>query len=163
MLSKNLTNLSQIEPVKVERDDHFGFIKKSLSQATGAEKLGCRYYEVAPGKRAWPYHYHYGNEEAIFILEGEGLLRQADGEHPVKKDDFMTFPVGPEHAHQLINNSSAPLKYLCFSTMIEPDVCVYPYSNKIGVFAVDAPGMPVTEKTLEKFYKNEELSYYEGE
>jgi uncharacterized cupin superfamily protein len=30
---------------------------------------------VPPGRRAWPYHYHLENEEAIYVLEGLGTLR----------------------------------------------------------------------------------------
>ncbi len=37
--------------------------------------------------------------------------------------------------HQLVNRSPAPLRFLALSTMIEPEVAVYPDSGKIGVLA----------------------------
>ena len=43
----------------------FGYRRKSLSLATGGQKLGCSLYEVRPGRRAWPFHYHVANEEGI--------------------------------------------------------------------------------------------------
>ncbi|MEK9159797.1 MAG: cupin domain-containing protein [Patescibacteria group bacterium] len=159
----NIINIANLPETSVSSGEKFQFTKKSLSQSTGAQKIGCRIYAVQSGKRAWPYHFHYGNEEAIFILEGSGTLRQNGQESPVQKGDYIALPVGPEFAHQLINTSETLLTYLCISTMIEPDICVYPDSNKVGVFAVDAPGMPVTEKTLEKFFLQNEVGYYEGE
>jgi hypothetical protein len=56
------------------------------------------------------------------------------------------------------------LRYLCFSTMIEPDVMVYPDSGKIGLFAGSAPGGPKEKRTLSKFLRSDaEIGYYEGE
>src|SRR2546423_316612 len=86
-----------------------------------ASKLGASWFEIQPGKKAFPFHFHLANEEAIFVLEGEGVLRNGDEEHTVRAGDYIALPPGPP-GHQLINRSSAPLRYLAFSTMIEPEV-----------------------------------------
>jgi uncharacterized cupin superfamily protein len=57
------------------RGEKFGSRRKQLGSSAGGEKLGCSLYEVPPGRRAWPYHYHLANEEAIYVLEGSGTLR----------------------------------------------------------------------------------------
>lgn len=89
----------------------------------GAAKLGYRVTQLPPVKRAWPFHSHHANEEMIFVLEGRGRLRLADGEHPIRAGDFIAAPAGGvETAHQIINDSDQPLTYLCVSTMIEPEV-----------------------------------------
>ena len=76
----------------------------------------------------------------------------------------MALSVGESGAHQIINTSGEPLRYLCFSTMIEPDVMVYPDSDKIGLFAGSAPGGPKEKRTLSKFLRGyAEVEYYEGE
>ncbi len=73
-------------------------------------------------------------------------------------------PVGEVGAHQSINSSDKPLRFLCFSTMIEPDAMIYPDSNKIGLFASSAPGGPKEKRTLSKFLRSDaEVGYYEGE
>jgi uncharacterized cupin superfamily protein len=73
-------------------------------------------------------------------------------------------PVGESGAHQIINTSDEALRYLCLSTMLEPDVMVYPDSNKIGLFAGSASGGPQEKRTLSKFLKGDaEVGYYEGE
>lgn len=37
--------------------------------------IGTSLYKLLPGNKAFPFHCHYGNEEAIFILSGNGTLR----------------------------------------------------------------------------------------
>jgi uncharacterized cupin superfamily protein len=144
--------------------EKFGYKRKSLSSATGGEKLGCSLYEVPQGRRAWPYHYHGANEEAIYVLDGSGILRVGGQEVPLGKGDYATFPASAEGAHQLVNTSDEPLKYLCFSTMIEPDAMVYPDSGKVGVFMGAAPGGPKEKRTLSGFFRKQDgVDYYEGE
>ena len=77
----------------------------------------------------------------------------------------MTFPAAREEgAHQLVNVSDTTLRYLCFSTMVEPDVMIYPDSGKIGVFVGAAPGAPKEKRTLSKFLKEDaEVGYFEDE
>ncbi len=36
-------------------------------------------------------------------------------------------------AHQLTNRGETNLKYICISTMIDPDIKIYPDSGKVGV------------------------------
>ena len=61
--------------------------------------------------------------------------------------------MGEEGSHQISNTSDEPLRYLCLSTMDEPDVLVYPDSGKIGVFAGSAPGGPKEKRTLHKYLR----------
>ena len=58
--------------------------------------------------RAFPYHAHRANEEMFFILDGEGSIRIAGTIHKLRKGDFISLPPGPESAHQIVNDSSAP-------------------------------------------------------
>jgi uncharacterized cupin superfamily protein len=121
-------------------------------------------FEVAPGKRAWPFHYHFANEEALYILAGSGTLRLGGEEIAVQAGHFMTFRSGAGNAHQLINTGSVPLRYICFSTMIGPEVCGYPDSGKLGLIAGRAPGGSGRVSAMRKCFKeSSEVDYYEGE
>lgn len=161
----NIVGENDLEWGEMSHGEKFGYRRKSLSLATGGEKLGCSLYEVEPGRRAWPFHYHAANEEAIYVLEGSGTLRLGEEEVEISKGDYVTFPAGKEEgAHQLVNTSDAKLRYLCFSTMSEPDAMVYPDSGKIGLFVGAAPGGPKEKRTLSKFLRGDaEVGYYEGE
>jgi uncharacterized cupin superfamily protein len=98
------------------------------------------------------------------VLEGSGILRTGEKEVEISRGDYAAFPVGQEGAHQISNPSDKPLRYLCFSTMIEPDVLVYPDSGKIGVFAGAAPGGPKGRRTFNKYLRADaEVGYYNGE
>jgi uncharacterized cupin superfamily protein len=102
----------------------------------GLKMLGCTLHEVAPGATAYPFHSHRANEELLVVLEGEGELRYGSAHHAARAGDLIGCPTGgPETAHQLINTGRAPMKYLAISTMVDPDICEYPDSGKVGAFA----------------------------
>jgi uncharacterized cupin superfamily protein len=144
--------------------EKFGYRRKQLGSAAHSEKLGCSLYEVPPGRRAWPYHYHLANEEAIYVLEGSGTLRIGGEEIRVSEGDYVALPARVEGAHQLVNSSEAVLRYLCFSTMLEPDVMIYPDSGKVGIIGGAAPGGPKEDRTFSKFLRGDaEVGYYDGE
>jgi uncharacterized cupin superfamily protein len=109
-----------------------------IGPAIGAEKLGCTLVVVPPGKKAWPYHLQYANEEMFVILEGTGTLRHDGETFPIKAGDVIATPVGK--AHQILNTSDAELRYLAISTMIEPDIAEYPDSGKRAMIAGAPPG-----------------------
>ena len=138
----------------------FGTRAKPLALPAGAARLGCTLYELPPGKRSCPFHYHLANEEAIYILDGEATLRLGDREIAVGAGDYIAFPVGPDHPHQLINRSGAAVHYLCMSTLQTPEVAVYPDSGKIGFStALGGPGGGPFE--LQRLGAS--LGYYDGE
>ncbi|MCP3098369.1 cupin domain-containing protein [Myxococcus sp. K15C18031901] len=138
--------------------------RKQLGAAAKGQKLGCSLMELPPGKHAWPLHYHLANEEAYFILSGSGRLRLGETSLPVKAGDYVALPAGAGTAHQLINDGDAPLRYLAFSTMLEPDVMVYPDSRKVVVTAGSAPGGDKATRTLYTALPlSAEVDYWSGE
>jgi uncharacterized cupin superfamily protein len=90
----NVVNADGLEWSEQSHGDTFGHLRRKLSAAAGGERLGCSMYEVPPGRKAWPRHYHLANEEAIFVLEGSGTLRIGDAEVPVSRGDYAAFPPG---------------------------------------------------------------------
>lgn len=156
----NVINVDQLEWREQSHGTRFQVSRKQLGSAAGGKKLGCSLYELSPCCQSWPYHYHYANEEAIYVLEGTGTLRLAGNEIAISQDDYIALPAEPVGAHQVINTSSAPLRYLCFSTMIEPDIVAYPDSGKVGVFAGAAPGGSKEQRSLNAFFRNDDATDY---
>lgn len=107
-----------------------------VGRTLGMRQLGCGLVVLEPGKRAWPFHGHYRQEEAFVVLEGSGTLRYGDGEYPISAGDVIFTPPGPDRAHQIVNTSAAPLRYLALSSMESPEICYYPDSKKTGAFHV---------------------------
>lgn len=145
---------------KIKESECF-FRRKKLSENAGGEDIGCSLYEIPSGYKSWPYHYHTNNEEAIYVLEGKGKLRQKEETTSLTEGDYIALPVGRDGGHKIINNSDNPLRYLMISTMNEPDITVYPDSEKFGVFVGSPPGSN-KQRTLEGTYKiKDKVEYWE--
>lgn len=137
--------------------------RKQLGAAADGTDLGCSLYALDPGQTAWPYHYHTGNEEAIYVLSGSGSIR-LDGEtQSLGAGAYVAIPADERGAHRVNNDGDEPLRYLVMSTMREPDITVYPDSEKIGVYAGSPPGGE-DERTVEGYYRTEDsVDYWDGE
>jgi len=109
---------------------------RQLGRPAGSHVLGANLTEVAPGAVSFPFHYHCATEEALFILSGKGIARIGDARVEVRAGDYIAFPVGPEHPHQMINDGTEPLVYLCVSAnAMKVDVVGYPDSKKLAATA----------------------------
>jgi uncharacterized cupin superfamily protein len=116
---------------------------------------------VPPGKAAFPYHTHTGNEEMIHIIGGAGVVRFGTEEVAVTAGSVIACPPGDEYAHQLINTGDAELRCLVVSTMAFPDICEYPDSNKVGAYGTAAVGSKVGLRAL--YVRDRNVDYYDGE
>ena len=160
----SIVNQDEIEWEDDSHGERFAYRRKSFASAATAESLGCSLYVVPPDKRPFPYHYHTANEEAMFVLSGNGTLRTRDGTLEITPGDYVVLPVGESGVRQVINSSDEPLQYLCISTMIDPEIIRYPDSGKVGLFAGSAPFGSMDQRTLTKFLPEEaETDYWDGE
>lgn len=159
-----IVNQAELDWVEAPATGAFRFRRKQLGAAAGARMLGASLYEVPPGASAFPRHFHSANEEAIYILDGAGALTLGETQFPVGRGDFIALPTGAAHAHRLTNTSNAPLVYLCFSTMIEPEVSFYADSGKVGVMVGAPPGGDKTRRTFEGIFPTgARVGYFDGE
>ena len=133
-------------------DDDSGMRRKHLGERGDGEKLGCSLYELPAGEASWPYHYHAANEEALYVLAGEGTLRADDGEHALSEGDYVSLPTGESGGHRVVNDSEGALRDLAVSTMDDPDVTVYPDADTFGVYVGSPPGGR-EERSLEGYYR----------
>ena len=159
----NLISVDEAEARTIERGTKFRATIKPLAMASGGSLIGANHYEVPPGSTAFPHHYHCAVEESIFVLEGAGTMRIGEERVDVKLGDYISFPPGPDHAHQLINTGNTPLRYLCISSKTTTDVVGYPDSKKIA--AMGSPSLKFFDPPWVRavFYKDSQVDYYEGE
>jgi uncharacterized cupin superfamily protein len=127
----------------------------SVGPILGAERLGASVYEMDPGDATAPYHYEGVEEEWLVVLSGTPMPRDPDGEHPLATGDLVCFPIGPDGAHKVINRSDSAARVLILATQPANDVsiCVYPDSEKVGVWPWPAMRLRITEP----------LDYWDGE
>jgi uncharacterized cupin superfamily protein len=94
------------------------------------DDLGASVYELGP--RKWvPFHFHHASEELLVVLRGRPTLRTGDGTRRLEPGDVVHFPVGPDGAHALTNESDEPARYLMASTLRSPEVAEYPDLKQI--------------------------------
>ncbi len=159
----HIINFDELTYEKLEYGTAFQAQLGPIANRLAADKLGYRITKLAAGKRAFPKHAHFANEEMFFVLEGNGVFILGDDEHQIRKGDFIAAPANPKQAHQIFNNSDQELVYLCVSTMLEPEVAYYPDSDKIGVLAGNAPGR-TTKPGITKFFPaDSDVDYWQDE
>ena len=160
---QHIVNVNDLDWDSDNHDDRFVYQRKWFTPRVGAKKLGCSVYRVPPGKTAFPFHKHFTNEEALYVLSGTGTIRLDDDEFEVGQGDYIALPPeGP--THQLINSGSEDLEYLCLSTMMHPDITLFPDSDKVIAFAGSGPGGDKSVRTFFGIYKADSaVDYFDGE
>ncbi len=114
-------------------DDWSGGGGRAKRLPRGAQ-LGASVYELGPGNFV-VYHFHHAWEELLVVLRGRPTLREPAGERDLEEGDVVHFTVGPEGAHQLINRSHEPVRYLMVANRPSPEAVEYPDSRQISVMA----------------------------
>jgi uncharacterized cupin superfamily protein len=127
-----------------------------FGSSIGATMLGGTIYELPPGQSNCPYHYEYGNEEWLIVLEGHPTIRHPEGEDQLEPGDVVCFSVGPSGAHKITNRTGDRVRVVMLSTKVDPSVAVYPDSQKIGVW-------PGGDRDHLLVRKQSAVDYWDGE
>ena len=130
--------------------------RAKLGPLFGAVDTGASVYVLPPGQALCPYHYEYGEEEWLVVLEGEATVRHAGGTEVLSPFEATCFVKGPPGAHQVRNDSSATVRVLMLSTVVEPTATAYPDSDKVGI-STGVPGEDVIVR------RDAAVDYYHGE
>jgi uncharacterized cupin superfamily protein len=83
-------------------------------------------------------------------------VRTPGGLDQLEPLDLVFFPTGPEGAHQIRNDTDAPVRVLLWSTVVYPNVTTYPDSDKVGVYTRGAAENLIVERSSG-------VGYYRGE
>lgn len=114
--------------------DRAGFAwrgRHGLAREHGLRWLGASVYELVAGEWTFPYHYHHGIEEWLYVVAGTPTLREPSGERVLAAGDLACFPSGPDGAHAV----RGPGRVVMFSGVVSADaasVSVYPDSDKVS-------------------------------
>ncbi len=159
-MPKPFVNLDEVEFTDIEENGYYTSKRAQFSAGIGARKLGYNLTELPPGKAQCPFHSHRVEEEMFLILEGEGELRFGDQTHKIAKFDVIACPTGGAAvAHQIINTGSTTMRYLALSNIADMEICEYPDSNKIGIYASE----PQTPGLRKLFRSETTVDYYDRE
>ena len=100
--------------------------KRALGDALGLTKIGINLTTLPPGKESSMRHFHTREDEFVFVVEGEVVLRTDEGEQLLTAGTCAGFPAGAKNGHQLVNRSDRPARYLEISNRDPEDSAEYP-------------------------------------
>ena len=114
-------------------DDAWGEQQEDWSGGGGTSKrlvpsgpqLGASLYELGPGNFVI-FHFHHGSEELLILLRGRPTLRTFAGERQLEEGAVVHFPLGPDGAHELRNDTDEPVRYIVAGIRVSPEVAEYP-------------------------------------
>ena len=141
-----------------DQDDPAGF-KAGMARvgpSLGAKTTGTSVYELPAGETLCPYHYEYGEEEWLLVLQGQPTVRHPEGTDQLDQWDLVFFPSGPAGAHRVQNDTGDTVRVLMYSNICHPGATVYPDSDKIGVWTGNRADDLMVKRTSG-------VHYYEGE
>lgn len=128
-----MTNIYEPE-FDVEQDrPPYTWRRARLGRAAGAQRLGASLFRVPPGSATFPLHAHLHNEELLVVVSGAPTLRTLDGERTLAAGDVVAFPAGRAGAHELRNDSADDLSILIVSTMLAPEINLFPDTGELWV------------------------------
>jgi uncharacterized cupin superfamily protein len=130
--------------------------RSNMRRLAPQRTLGATLYELLPGQTQCPYHFHHGSEELVVVLSGRPALRTPDGERELHPGDAVHFPTGPQGAHQLINRTDEPARYVIAAANVSPEVIEYPDSGKVA-----AASREHRFRTVQRL--EGEVDYFDGE
>lgn len=123
--------------------------RKRLGNAIGLDQFGVNLTRLKPGAASAQRHWHEKEDEFVYILEGEVVLVEDDGEWPLKAGDAAGFKANSRNGHHLVNRSDRDALYLEVGTRSKQERVEYPDVDLMVVR--DDQGFRYTHKNGEPY------------
>jgi uncharacterized cupin superfamily protein len=100
---------------------------RKLGDAVGLTDFGVNLVRLTPGKWSSQRHWHTVEDELVYVLEGEVVCVEDDGDHLLRAGDCVAWKAGVQNGHCLQNRTDRDAVYLEIgSRRPETDACDYP-------------------------------------
>jgi uncharacterized cupin superfamily protein len=97
-----------------------------LGDAAGLDLFGVSLLRLPPGQWSCLRHWHSAEDEFVFVVEGEVVLVEDDGETVLRPGDCAGFKAGVANGHHLENRSDREAVLLEMgSRRPDQDTCTY--------------------------------------
>jgi uncharacterized cupin superfamily protein len=100
--------------------------KQRIGDAVGLTQFGANITRIKPHSASALRHAHENEDEFIYMLEGELILHENDGETVLKAGDAAGFKAGSGIAHCLINRTDRDAVYFEVGTRAKSERVHYP-------------------------------------
>jgi len=121
--------------------------RKRLGNAVGLDQFGVNLTTLKPGAASAQRHWHEKEDELVYILEGEVVLIEDEGETVLKPGDAAGFKANTPNGHHLVNRTQRDAVYLEIGTRSKHETATYPDVDLVAVR--DDAGMRYTRKNGE--------------
>jgi uncharacterized cupin superfamily protein len=118
--------------------------RKRLGNAAGLEQFGVNLTTLKPGAASALRHWHEQEDEFVYMIEGEVVLIEDEGETVLKPGDAAGFKADSANGHQLVNRSQRDAVYLEIGTRSKYERVDYPDVDLMVIR--DDRGMRYTHK-----------------
>jgi uncharacterized cupin superfamily protein len=99
--------------------------KAKLGDTIGLTQFGVNIATLPPGVWSSQRHWHAAEDEFIYVLEGEIVLVEDEGEIILKPGDAAGFKANSGNGHCLINRGAKTARYLEVGTRSSSDIVTY--------------------------------------
>ena len=93
-----------------------GRFRKRLGDAGGLTQFGVNLCRLEPGAGSSQRHWHDGEDELVYMLEGEAVLIEDEAEAVLRPGDVATFKAGVANGHHIVNRSARDCLFLEIGT-----------------------------------------------
>jgi uncharacterized cupin superfamily protein len=100
--------------------------KQRVGHAVSLTQFGVNITRLKPHSASALRHAHQNEDELIYMLEGELILHENDGETALKPGDAAGFKAGSGIAHCLINRGNRDAVYFEVGTRAKSERVQYP-------------------------------------
>lgn len=100
--------------------------KRKLGDAVGLTQFGVNVARIKAGGASALRHWHESEDEFIYVLEGELVLQEDDGEIVLKPGDAAGWRANGGIGHCLVNRTSRDAVYLEVGTRSKAERVHYP-------------------------------------
>lgn len=125
--------------------------RKRLGNAAGLDQFGVNLTRLKPGAASALRHWHTQEDELIYMLEGELVLIETDGDTVLKPGDAAGFKANSRNGHHLLNRSDRDAVYLEIGTRSKHEYVEYPDVDMLHIR--DDKGMRYTHKDGREYPK----------
>ncbi len=98
---------------------------RRLGDAFGLTAIGVNLITVRAGKESSMRHAHTHEDELVYMLDGELVLRTDDGEEPFRPGMVVGVRAGDGNGHQFLNRSDRSATFLVISNRHPDDGVTY--------------------------------------
>lgn len=103
-----------------------GRARQRLGRAAGLTQFGVNICRLAPGAASSQRHWHAAEDELVYVLEGEVVLCEDDGETVLRPGDAAAWKAGVQNGHCLVNRSDRDAVLLEVGSRASADSVLYP-------------------------------------